>query len=149
MEVQTSRFGVVEIAEDRVITFPRGLLGFDGMTRWCILQPNEDACFLWLQSLDDAGLAFVVTDPGLFEASYEVPIRSEQREALRLREGGEGGAQVLVIVNKVGDTLTGNLQGPLVLNPEAMLGEQLVLADKRWTTRHELMKVGDRVRASA
>lgn len=28
MQVKTTRFGVVDIADDKVITFPQGLLGF-------------------------------------------------------------------------------------------------------------------------
>jgi flagellar assembly factor FliW len=57
-------------------------------------------------------------------------------------------AQVFVIVNKVENTLTGNLQGPLVINTVSREGEQMVLAEKRWTTRHPLMKVGEPVRAA-
>ena len=82
MEVQTTRFGVIEIADERVIEFPKGLLGFPGMKRYCLLQPCEDALFFWLQSLDDPGLAFVVTDPSLFVADYSAPIRPEQMEEL-------------------------------------------------------------------
>ena len=81
MDVRTTRFGVIQIAEDRVITFPRGLLGFPQHTRFCLLEPGEgggDACFFWLQSLDDPGLAFVVTDPILFVKDYSVPVRPEQ-----------------------------------------------------------------------
>ena len=61
MEVRTSRFGTVEIAEDRVITFPRGLLGFQQHRRYCLLMPgdNADACFFWLQCMDDPSLAFI------------------------------------------------------------------------------------------
>lgn len=147
MQVQTSRFGVVEIAEDRVITFPRGLLGFGVCTRYCLLQPNDDACFLWLQSVDDPGLAFVVTDPVLFVRDYQVPIREEQADDLRL--GSMDDAQVFVIVNKLDEVLTGNLQGPLVINSRTMIGEQFVLADRRWTTRHELMRTGESSPAKA
>ena len=50
-------------------------------------------------------------------------------------------AQVFVIVNKIGDQLTGNFQGPLIINTLTKVGEQMVLADKRWTTRHPLMRV--------
>ena len=78
MDVRTTRFGVISIAEDRVITFPKGLLGFPQSHRFCLLEPGDDACFFWLQSLDDPGLAFVVTDPALFVADYSVPIRPEQ-----------------------------------------------------------------------
>lgn len=147
MEVRTTRFGVIDIAEDRVITFPKGLLGFPKQTRYCLLEPGDDACFFWLQSLDEPSLAFVVTDPALFVQDYSVPIRPEQMEDLEL--GKLEDAQVFVIVNKVDDTLTGNLQGPLVVNTLSRNGEQLVLAEKRWTTRHELVRVGERVKASA
>jgi len=140
MDVQTSRFGIVDIAEDRIINFPKGMLGFSRQTRFCLLQPSDEACFYWLQSLDDPELAFVVTDPTLFVPDYSVPIRSDQMEDLRLRNIED--AQVLVIVNKHNDNLTGNLQGPLVVNTVDRIGEQLVLADKRWNTRHELLRTG-------
>ncbi|MEM7623295.1 MAG: flagellar assembly protein FliW [Planctomycetota bacterium] len=140
MEVRTTRFGVVEIAEDRVIEFPKGVLGFPEHRRYCLLQPGDDACFFWLQSLDDPDLAFVVTDPTLFVKEYSVPLREEQLAELGL--SGLDGAQVFVIVNKIEDRLTGNLQGPLVVNTAGRVGEQVVLAEKRWTTRETLMRLG-------
>lgn len=139
MEVRTTRFGVIDIAEDRVITFPKGLLGFPGKTRFCLLQPGDDACFFWLQSLDEPSLAFVVTDPTLFVPDYSVPIRPEQGRELDLESLDD--AQVFVIVNKVSGQLTGNLQGPLLVNTISRMGEQLVLAEKKWTTRHPLVTV--------
>ena len=139
MEVRTTRFGTLNIAEDRVISFPKGLLGFSQQKRYCLLEPGEDSAFFWLQSLDEPSLAFVVTDPALFVPEYSVPIRPEQMQELAL--GRLEDAQVFVIVNKVDQHLTGNLQGPLVINTTTRTGEQMVLAEKRWTTRHLLRKV--------
>ncbi len=139
MEVRTTRFGILDIAEDRVIEFPKGLLGFSQHTRYCLLEPGDDACFFWLQSMDEPSLAFVVTDPSLFVPEFSVPVRPEQMMELKLNKLED--AQVFVIVNKVEQTLTGNLQGPLVINTVTRAGEQMVLAEKRWTTRHPLVKV--------
>ncbi len=139
MEVRTTRFGVIDIAEDRVITFPQGILGFPGLTRYCLLQPGDDACFFWLQSVEDENLAFVVTDPAFFEKDYSVPIRQEQMESLTLDRLED--AQVFIIVNKIDDQLTGNFQGPLIINTVNKTAEQMVLAEKRWTTRQTLMRV--------
>ena len=141
MEVQTTRFGTIEITEDRVITFAKGLLGFQDCTRYCLLQPQDDACFFWLQSMENPDLAFVITDPALFVSDYAVPIRQEQMEDLRLTRNED--AQVFVIVNKVGTKLTGNLQGPLIVNTVNKHAEQFVLAEKRWTTRHELVDLAE------
>lgn len=147
MEVRTTRFGTVEIADDRVITFPKGLLGFSAYTRFCLLEPSDDACFFWLQSVEEPALAFVVTDPSFFVNDYAVPIRPEQMGELTLSTLAD--AQVFVIVNKVDQTLTGNLQGPLVVNTLTRMGEQFVLAEKRWTTRHPLMRVAGEVSHAA
>ena len=147
MEVKTTRFGVVDIADDRVIHFPKGLLGFTTQTRFCLLEPGDDACFFWLQSVDEPSLAFVITDPSLFIPEYSVPIRPEQMIELKLSKLED--AQVFVIVNKVDHTLTGNLQGPLVVNTLTRTGEQMVLAEKRWTTRHPLVKVAGETKTRA
>ena len=110
---------------------------------------REPGCvrFDVLQSVDDPNLAFVVTDPGLFFADFAVPIKAEQMAELGLTSLGD--AQVFVIVNKIENNLTGNLQGPLIVNTLSRRGEQVVLAEKRWTTRHVLMQVGEPAAARA
>ena len=139
MEVRTTRFGTLEIAPERIIKFPKGLLGFESFTQFCLLQPNDDACFYWLQSLDDPALAFVVTDPNMFVPEFAVPIREEQAESLGLAKLED--AQIFVIVNKISNKLTANMQGPLVINTKTRRGVQVVNQDRRWTTRHPLVSI--------
>ena len=139
MNVQTTRFGMVEVDRDRIITFEAGLLGFSSYRKYVLLQPDDDGVFFWLQSVETPELAFVVTDPSLWTQGYEATIRREQMDEVQLASLDE--AQVLVIVNKYDQVLTGNLQGPLVINLGNYQGIQLVLADKRWTTRHEIVRL--------
>lgn len=141
MNLETTRFGTVEVDDNRVITFPSGLLGFSSYSDFVLLQPDEQGVFFWLQSTEAPDLAFVVTDPALWLPDFQANIRKDQMQELGLAELAE--AQVLVIVNKRDDVLTSNLQGPLVVNIEGRVGMQLVLADKRWSTRHELLRVGE------
>ena len=147
MNVETTRFGVVDVDQARILTFSGGLLGFAGFKSYGLLQPDEDGVFFWLQSIEAPELAFVVTDPTLWVREYKVSIRREQMEELALEEFQE--AQVFTIVNKYGLALTANLQGPLVVNLRNRRGMQLVLADKRWTARHELAHLGEAVKVSA
>ena len=141
MNLETTRFGNVEIDDDRVINFSSGLLGFSSYSKFVLLQPDEQGVFFWLQSTEAPDLAFVVTDPALWITDYQANIRKDQMEELGMNELAD--AQVLVIVNKRDDSITSNLQGPLVINVEGRIGMQLVLADKRWSTRHELLQVGE------
>ncbi len=139
MILQTTRFGDVEIDESRIMHFPAGLLGFSSHTRYVLLQPEEDAVFFWLQCVDTPDLAFVITDPSIWTPEYEAPVRQDQMDELELADFDD--AQVFVIVNKHGDELTANYQGPLLVNTVTRRGTQLVLADKRWTTRHALLRL--------
>src|ERR1700722_17486530 len=75
MEIQTSRFGRMTVDEERVMTFPRGLLGFPNHNRFALIQTGEENYFFWLQSIDDPSLAFVVTDPTVFFKDYQAPLR--------------------------------------------------------------------------
>lgn len=147
MLIQTSRFGQVEVDDSRIITFPKGILGFPAFKRYVLIEPAQDATFWWLQSIETPELAFVVTDPSLFVSSYRVPIRPEQMADLGLVTIEK--AQVLVIVNKRGNVLTGNLQGPLVINVSTCVGEQLVLSERRFTTRVPLVELSQGVEAMA
>ena len=139
MKINSSRFGEIEVDDQRVMTFPKGLLGFPDYQRYVLIEAGEDSYFWWLQSVDNPDLAFIVTDPTLFIPTYKVPVRADQIGQLELDSADD--AQVLVIVNKRGETLTGNLQGPLVVNVKNCIGEQLVLSDRRFTTRVPLVEV--------
>jgi len=147
MLIETTRFGQVEVEEARVIRFPKGLLGFPRFKQYVLIESGKDSSFWWLQSIDLPELAFVVTDPSLFVPTYQVPVKPEQLSELGVSSIDE--AQVFVIVNKREHTLTGNLQGPLVVSVQQRIGEQLVLSDRRFTTRVPLIELGAPLAASA
>ncbi len=147
MLIQTTRFGTIEVDDEKLITFEQGLLGFPKCTRFALIQTNPEAVFFWLQSVDAANLAFVVCDPRAFVPDYQVGIRRD--EVANLELGGDEDCQVLVIVNKVDGRLTGNLLGPLVIGATSRLGRQFVLSDKRFSTRQPLMEAPGVARATA
>jgi flagellar assembly factor FliW len=139
MEIDTTRFGRLTVDDERIITFPRGLLGFPNHTRFALIQTGEENYFFWLQAVEDPNLAFVVTDPSIFFKDYDVPVREETQQELQLTDLGF--AQCFVICNKVDEWLTGNLLGPIVVNAANRLAQQVVLTEKKWTTRQPLMRL--------
>jgi flagellar assembly factor FliW len=128
----------VEVDGSKIITFRDGILGFPRSRRYALIQTATDPVFFWLQSVDDPAVAFVVCDPLAFVPDYSVPIRADDVESLELNDLTD--CQVLVIVNKVNGLLTANLMGPLVVGAHSLLAKQLVLSDKRYSTRHTLLR---------
>lgn len=139
MEIQTSRFGQIDVDDERIMTFPNGLLGFPSYNRFALIQTGQENYFFWLQSVDEPNLAFVITDPAIFFKEYQVPVREETAQELQLTDPAY--LQTFVICNKVGEWLTGNLLGPIVVNAQNRLGQQVVLTEKKWTTRQPLLRL--------
>jgi flagellar assembly factor FliW len=139
MDIESTRFGRLSVGDERIITVPKGLLGFPNHTRFALIQTGAENYFFWLQSIDEPNLAFVVTDPSIFFKDYDVPIREETQAELQLSDISL--AQVFVICNKVDEWLTGNLLGPIVVNAANRTGQQVVLTEKKWTTRQPLLKL--------
>ena len=139
MIIETSRFGPTEVDENRFIRMEMGVLGFPNEKDYALIQTADGSGFYWLQAVTRPDLAFVVCDPRLFVPDYRAPIKTEELEQIGLSD--PDGAQLFVIVNKVDDLLVGNFQGPLVINMETRAAKQLVLSDKRYSTRHPLMRL--------
>ncbi|MCA9242517.1 MAG: flagellar assembly protein FliW [Phycisphaerales bacterium] len=137
MLIETSRFGSIEVDDSRIMRFRDGMPGFPGEQRFALLQTNNDPAFFWLQSVDRPELAFVVCDPLTFVPDFQATIRREELESIDA--DAVEACQVFVIVNKVDGALTANLLGPLVIGVNSLLGRQLVLSEKKYSTRHRLM----------
>ena len=146
MDIETTRFGRLSVEDERIMSFPGGLLGFPDHTRFALIQTGEENYFFWLQAVDEPNLAFVVTDPTIFFKDYDVPVREETQRELMIDDPSS--LQCFVICNKVGDWLTGNLLGPIVVNAQNRLAQQVVLTEKKWTTRQPLLRLaGEAVQA--
>ncbi|MDI6869873.1 MAG: flagellar assembly protein FliW [Bacillota bacterium] len=139
MEVKSTRFGQFEVAEEKVLRFPDGLLGFEHCKRFVILEHDPETPFKWLQSVDDPDLAFVIISPAEFMPEYSVELGRDDVVKLGLKDADDAAVYVLVVIPEDPSAMTANLQGPLVLNAERRLGRQVVLADGRYRTRHPIL----------
>lgn len=128
MKLFTSRFGNLEVADEVVLTFPSGLIGFTQHTRFMLIEDERGLGYQWLQSVDDGNLAFVVVEPGLLKADYQVEIQDDALEELAFSEGDQ-----VVIFNIVRippgrpHDATMNLRGPLAINVSKGRGKQIIL----------------------
>lgn len=141
-QFQTKYFGEVSVEEDRVIHFNEGLPGFESQKDFVILNNHdtEDPVpFMWLQSMTDPDLAFVVSIPFFLRPDYEFEIPTEICNTLELTSADEAGIYTICHIGGSVDSMTFNLRSPIVINANNRKAVQLILSDTRYTTR-EMMK---------
>ncbi len=141
MRVQTTRFGVLNIAKQDIITFTSPILGFPNDVRYVLLKENQDSLFHWLQSLDNPDLAFVVTNPLIFAPDYRIRIHRDLLSDLELEDLRKGEVLSLVSIRKEPLRITMNLQAPILLNKEKMKAKQLVLNPEEYSLQYEILQV--------
>jgi flagellar assembly factor FliW len=112
--IESSRFGRVEIDPDTVVEFPDGLIGLGG-SRYALLAADANSPFVWLQSIEDPGLALPVTDPHQFFSSFAVQLDDEEAERLGLDDVTEVAVYVTVRAAEALEDFTANLKAPILV----------------------------------
>ena len=124
--IESTRFGTLELADEGVVAFPQGMVGFPASRRYALVARRPDDVFVWLHSLDEPDVAFPVADPWAFHAEFAVELGDEE---LALVEADRREQLVMLAVVAVGDdpaSATINLLAPVAINLERRLGAQVL-----------------------
>jgi flagellar assembly factor FliW len=131
--------GELPIDTERVISFPRGLIGFEGHKEFVLLQIREDSPFLLLQSTADPGVGLLLTDPFAFMRDYVIRIGSAEEKVLGTGDVAELAVLVTVSIPEGRPELTTlNLSGPIVINSSRKVGVQVPQTDPEAPTRFSI-----------
>ncbi len=141
MKLNTVRFGEVDIDESRIFNFAMPLIGFDDRTKFVIIEPNQDALFKWLQSVDDPALAFPIISVSALNFDYTIDIPDNVVEALNITN-----IESLLVMNITsipqddpkGTTI--NLLAPVIFNLDTQTAGQVVLSGSGYDISYPMFK---------
>ena len=135
--VVETRLGRMVLPEERVLRFPRGLIGFGEHREFTLIQVREDSPFLVLQSLSDPSLGLLVADPYTFMTEYEVVIGEADRRLLGIEAREQASLLVTVTIPQgMPERTSLNLSGPIVINNDARVGLQIPQTDSRYPAHY-------------
>lgn len=139
MEVLTKTNGVVQVQDDKILTFEEGLFGFEDYKKFALID-SEYEPFIWLQSIENQNLAFLIIDPFLVCSSYEADIDDSALAKIGVTKPEDVVIMTIVTVPQDGSAITANFQGPLVINKQNKKCLQVILTDNRWTTKVDIVQ---------
>lgn len=140
MNYETRALGTIEIEAAKQIYFPEGLFAFENFRHFALLPTKSGSTFHWLQSLEEARLAFLITLVSEINPQYRPNVA---QEFLTLIEAGDiANAEIWGIITVPAgkpDQMTINLQGPVLINRARKLGGQFVSDDPAHQVRTRLL----------
>ena len=134
----STRLGELRFTDEEILYALKGILGFSRYEKYVIIEREEDFPFQWLHSIEDPGLALVLTDPFLFFPDYRIEPDQKDLEELQVKDQKELIIYVIVTVPSDPDLTSANLMAPLVINPKKRIAKQLVLPRSPYTIKHYL-----------
>ncbi len=144
MIIHTRVFGEVEITEEKILTFPGGIIGFPEMKHFTMLHDEEQgtsAGIRWLQSLEEPAFAMPVMDPLVVKPDYNPQVSEELLSGIG--QITENNLLVLVTVRVPSDLtqMSVNLQGPIVINVDERKACQIILDMDTYPVRFPIYEI--------
>tara|TARA_Y100001935_G_scaffold196205_1_gene164290 strand:- start:1433 stop:1900 length:468 start_codon:yes stop_codon:yes gene_type:complete len=121
-----------------MIFFPEGLLGFNELRRFVLLDDPTDEIFAWLQSCEEPGVAFPLLEPELFMANYTIHLTKYDLEALKLASSEGTRCFSIITIPNDPTQMTANLKAPIVINLKERLARQCVLQENSLNIREPI-----------
>ena len=140
MKINTNFFGEIEIDEKEIITFEKGMIGFEDIKKFALVG-EADLFVEWLQSIDEP-TSFAVMDPFIAYTEYSFDIPDKVLEELNIKDKSEILIRTVVVIPEDITKIRTNLQAPVIINTKEKKAMQILL-DDTYPMRYEFYeKVG-------
>jgi len=139
VDIDTTRFGRIRIKESELIEMKGHILGFERHKRFVLLTVDDNPPLMWLQSVDDSAIAFVVVNPRIVEPDYAPAIFDGDLGLLEIRRTEEIALLAIVTVRSAPIRATANLRAPILINAEKRWATQTVLDDPDYPIQYDIL----------
>ena len=131
MTTETRLFGTITIEDEKLITFPEGIVGFPFMKQFALIrdEENENAAIMWLQSMEESQFAMPVIEPNLIEANYNPVVDDEYLAPVGDISPEQTYSLVTITVPADIEKMTANLKAPIVINMSNNKAVQIIVED--------------------
>lgn len=140
MKINTSRFGEIVADEQDIIFFREGILGFESLQKYILVDPGDETLILWLQSVESEDIAFPILEPRVFRRDYSVKLPASELEQLELASVNEGRIFSILTIPEDIRQMTANLKAPLIFNTKKQKGRQAILSQNEYEIRCPMFK---------
>ena len=126
-KIKTRDFGEIAVKEEDIIYFTCGMYGFEDYKKYIILKDDPEDDVLFLQSLDNMELSFVLIDPYAIFNDYNPVLTEEDLHELNTSKEDELKYLVIAIIKEDVRQSVVNLKSPVAINPKLKTAKQVIL----------------------
>ena len=137
MKTDTKYFGEITYEQDELLTFPKGLYGFEDEQSFLLLPFAENGTLFSLQSVKTPQLSFILMDPFSLDGSYAPVLQADELQFLGAERSEDLFYYVMCVVKEPVPESTVNMRCPVAINDDGT-AIQVILENTAWHMRHRL-----------
>ena len=146
MKVETKWFGTIEVGEEQILTFDKGIIGVEDWKKFTLIYDAEkgveESSIYWLQAIDEPTLALPIMDPTIVYEGYDPVVEDEVVNSL----GDNIADATLLVVCTVTvpeklENMTVNLKAPIIINMDTNRGVQLIADNDDYQVRYPIYDI--------
>lgn len=143
MRINTKVFGEIEIADDKIIHFPSGIIGFPELTDFALVHDEEKGIgsIHWMQSVQEPAFAMPVMDPLLVRPDYNPEVDDELLKPIGNLNPEETLVMVTVTVPHDLTKMSVNLKGPIVINAAEKKACQVIVEGEGYEVKFPIYEI--------
>jgi flagellar assembly factor FliW len=139
MKLKTRPYGEIEVNEKQKVHFPEGLIGFEEIQYYYMLDSKEGP-FYWLQAEGEPDVAFLLIDPRVFMEDYELVVSESELAPLVLESPDDLLDFAIITVPEDPSMISANLMGPVVINRKTRVARQVISQKDTYGVKHYILE---------
>lgn len=139
VKIKSKALGEVEVSEKQRILFPEGILGFEFIKNYFLLDMG-DSPFYSLQAEEEPDIAFILIQPEFFIDSYTLMVPKSDLDALEIVDKDDLLDFAIVTIPEDPAEMTANLQGPVIINRKTRKARQVISLNENYHTKHPVLE---------
>lgn len=141
MKFNTKYHGEIDYNEEDIITFKKGMPGFEKLKKFILFDVEENEVFKILHSIEDENIGFIVVSPFYVMKDYEFDLDDEKLKSLNVKAPDNVTVYNTVTLSSKAEDITTNLRAPIIINNIERLGEQIILDKDEYKIKYPLFKL--------
>ncbi len=149
MKISTRNFGEIEVDDEKIITFEKGIIGFSELVHFTLIHDEEKGNKVgihWLQSIEEPTFAMPVMDPLYVAEGYNPDVDDELLKPLAIKSMEDLLVLVTVTIPKDIKKMTVNLSGPMIINADNRKAAQVIVEGGQYEVRFPIYDILDKKR---
>lgn len=140
MKLITNYHGTIEYNEEDIITFKKGLPGFEDLRKFILVPFQDNEVFSILMSIEDMEVGIPVISPFNVDEAYEFKLSDEKIKELSVNSPEDVMVLNAVTLNSNIKNITVNMKAPIIVNIKGKIGEQIILNNDKYMIKEPLFK---------